>query len=206
MNQIVNSNPWHAPGDDQSDLKLIDEDVLDAMRQIQGYLDISTGDFRTVYHLVHSHAVDRLFQRVRAGQLSLKDLQPLYADARLDAAARQMVAQGRKSLPVVDACNCVVGILTETDFLRRLRVRSFLELLLNLVEGQGSFVHRCHETSVSEAMASSPITIAEQAGYRDIVDAFQRHAGRSMPVVDAEGHLKGPRCQDRCRLSLIVFV
>jgi CBS domain-containing protein len=52
-------------------------------------------------------------------------------------------------------------------------------------------MHRCHETPVGEAMTTPAITIAEQAGFREILQAFHRHNGRSMPVVDDKGHLKG---------------
>ena len=191
MSFNTNSDPLHASGDDLPELELKDEDILDAMCHIPGYLDISTEDFRAIYHLAHSHALDRLFQRVHATHLMLPDIQPLHPDTRLDAAAQHLVSQGQKSLPVVDADNRVVGMLTETDFLRRLRVDSFLELLLKLVADQHLFTHRCHETPVSEAMAAPAITIGEQAGFRDIVHAFHRHEGRSMPVVDVDGHLKG---------------
>ena len=191
MNSTPNSDLLHASGDDLPELELTDEDILDAMRHIPGYLDISTEDFRAIYHLAHTHALDRLFQRVTAAQLMLSDIQPLHPDTRLDAAAQQLVSQRRKSLPVVDGENYVVGMMTETDFLRRLRVDSFLELLLKLVADQSLFTHRCHETPVSEAMTAPAITIAEQAGFRDIVHAFHRHEGRSLPVVDEAGRLKG---------------
>ena len=177
--------------DDVPQLELTDDDILDAMRHIPGYLDISTGDFRAIYHLAHAHAVDRLFHQVKASKLMLANIQPLNPDTRLDEAAQQFVTQRRKSLPVVDAGGYVVGMLTETDFLHRLRVGSFLELLLKLVADRSVFTHRCHETPVSEAMTAPAITIPAQAGFRDIVHAFHGHEGRSMPVVDTEGRLKG---------------
>ena len=191
MSSKTDLDPLHVSGDDLPELELNDEDILDAMRHIPGYLDISTGDFREIYHLARSHALDRLFQRVRAAQLMLEDIQPLHPDTRLDVAALQLVSQGRKSLPVVDENSRVAGILTEKDFLRRLQVDSFLELLLKLGKDQSLFTHRCHETLVCEAMTTPAITIDERAGFWDIIHAFHRHDGRSMPVVDAEGHLKG---------------
>lgn len=45
---------------DPDELELTDEDILDALAQIPGYIDISTEDFRTVYHLAWRHAVARL--------------------------------------------------------------------------------------------------------------------------------------------------
>lgn len=47
-----------------AELELTDEDILEAMQHIPGYLDISTEDFRVIYHLAWRHAVARL----RAGR------------------------------------------------------------------------------------------------------------------------------------------
>ncbi len=179
-------------GDDEiPELELSDEDILDAMRHIPGYLDITTTDFRAIYHLAHGHALERLFRNVRAGRLMRTDIQPLSPDTRLDEAARLLATQRRKSLPVVDAEGRVVGMLTETDFLRRLKADTFLELLLRLVADGGAFTHRCHETPATEAMTAPAVTVAAEAGFRDIIRAFHAHEGRSMPVVDADGKLLG---------------
>lgn len=45
--------------------ELTDEDILDAMQHIPGYLDISTEDFRVIYHLAWRHAVARMRTRAR---------------------------------------------------------------------------------------------------------------------------------------------
>lgn len=42
------------------ELELSDEDILDALAHVEGYIDISTEDFRIVYHLAWRHAVERL--------------------------------------------------------------------------------------------------------------------------------------------------
>ena len=177
--------------DDIPELELTDDDILDAMGHIPGYLDISTMDFRAIYHLAHVHAVERLFQQVRAGNLMRTGVAPLHPETRLDEAARSLVKQGRKGLPVVNGHVCVIGMLTETDFLRRLKAESFLELMLRVVEDHGVFTHRCHETPVSEAMTAPALTVTTNAGFRTIVRAFHAHEGRSMPVVDVDGKLRG---------------
>lgn len=55
----------HAP--DIDELELSDEDILDAMQHIPGYLDISTEDFRIIYHLAWQHALARLQARKDRG-------------------------------------------------------------------------------------------------------------------------------------------
>ena len=173
------------------ELELSDEDILDAMQHIPGYLDISTEDFRAIYHLAHRHSLKRLLGSMRAGDLMRVGIEPLRPDMPLDQAAQTMARQGLKGLPVVDDAQHVIGMITETDFLRRLQADTFLELLLRLVQDAGSFKHRCHETTVKEAMVVPPVTIGEDAGFVDIIRAFHVHEGRSMPVVDSAGLLRG---------------
>jgi len=181
----------HTSGNDAPELDLSDEDILNAMRSIPGYIDITTEDFRAIYHLAHNHALERQFQHVRAGKLLCTDIQPLHPNTLMDEAARTMAEQGHKSLPVVDNDGCVIGILTETDFLRRLKADTFLALLLRLVADNGIFTHRCHETPVSDAMTTPAVTVTGNAGVREIINAFHSHEGRSMPVIDDQGRLQG---------------
>lgn len=46
------------------EIELADEGILDSMRHVSGYLDISTDDFRTIHHLPRRHAVGRVFGSV----------------------------------------------------------------------------------------------------------------------------------------------
>lgn len=52
---------------DACEIELSDEDILDAMQHIPGYLDISTEDFRIIYHLAWQHALERLQARKGKG-------------------------------------------------------------------------------------------------------------------------------------------
>jgi CBS-domain-containing membrane protein len=51
--------------DAEHEPELTDDDILDAMQHVPGYLDISTEDFRVIYHLAWRHAIARL--RARQG-------------------------------------------------------------------------------------------------------------------------------------------
>jgi CBS-domain-containing membrane protein len=53
--------------DADHELELTDDDILDAMQHVPGYLDISTEDFRVIYHLAWRHAVARLRARRQGG-------------------------------------------------------------------------------------------------------------------------------------------
>lgn len=178
-------------GEETTEIELTDDDILDAMQHISGYLDISTEDFREIYHLAHRHALGRMFVGMSARRLMRSPIPVLQPDTTLDIAARTIAGSGYKGLPVADDGGQVLGMLTETDFLKRLKTETFLELLLKLLDDSFEFTHRCHETKVSTAMTQPAVTIAPDAGFVEMLEAFHRHGGRSMPVVGDDGRLLG---------------
>lgn len=192
MSRNLPGDPAGSAADENADgMELTDDDILDAMRHIPGYLDITTEDFRSIYHLAHRHAVERLFSGMTAARLMRAVSEPLHPEMTLDKAARVLADSGFKSLPVVDADGCVIGMLTETDYLKRLQVGSFLELLLKMLDDSFEFAHRCHETQVSAAITRPAVTVGPGAGFTEMMEAFHRHDGRSMPVTGTDGRLLG---------------
>jgi len=172
-------------------VELADEDILDAMQRISGYLDITTGDVRAIYHLAHRHALERMFGDFRAENLMRTGIEPLQPNMYLDDAAKALVRSGLKGLPVVDEKGCVIGILTEADFLRRFDAGTFFELLLGMLDDAFEFNHHCHETHVSVAMSTPALTVTHDAGFGEVINAFHQHDGPSTPIVDRDGRLLG---------------
>jgi CBS domain-containing membrane protein len=166
------------------ELTLDDADILQAMRLIPGYIDITTDDFRIIYHLAHTQAVARLSRGLSARTLMRTGISPLAPATPLPQAARAFVTQGLKSLPVTDSEGQVLGILTETDVLRALGAGSILELLLHLLEAAGRLDPGCRDWTTQTLMTTPAITVPEEAGLPALLAAFRRHPGRAMPVVD----------------------
>ena len=101
---------------DFTDLELSDEDILDAMQHIPGYLDITTEDFRIIYHLAHGHAMRRMFACM-AKKLSLPpDTAALNGEMSLDQAAKILVQSNCPGLPVAGADGQVIGVLLHKEF------------------------------------------------------------------------------------------
>ena len=59
------------------------------------------------------------------------------------------------------------------------------------MESGGKFTARCHRSTVREAMSIPAVTVAEEAGFQQIIRAFRTHTWRAMPVVDDAGRLQG---------------
>ena len=51
---------------DLAPMDLSEEDVLKAMKDIPGYLDITPGDFKEIYSFAYRHAVERQIHSTRA--------------------------------------------------------------------------------------------------------------------------------------------
>jgi CBS-domain-containing membrane protein len=187
------SNPTPQAGDlaEPGEIRLSDVDILDAMREIPGYLDITTSDFRALYHLAHHHALDRLFQGMSARRLVRAGIRPLAPETPLVEAIPSFVDQGLKTLPVVDPSGRVLGVLTETDVLRELGAISVLDLLQHLLTEPDLLGPGHLRRPVSALMTTPAVGVPVDAGFRQILAAFAQHAGRAMPVLTDDGRLVG---------------
>lgn len=175
-----------------AELDLMDEDILEAMRAIPGYLDITTADFRMLYHRAYRHAVERLFSDLTAGCLMRREVRPLTPETALAEAIPSFARQGLKSLPVVDGQRRVLGILTETDVLRALGAETFLSLLARLIADDTHCIQsEQYHRPVRELMTTPVVSVPVSAGLRELLAAFNSHPGRAMPVVTADGRLAG---------------
>jgi CBS domain-containing membrane protein len=173
------------------EVELSDDDVYDAMRRIPGYLDITTEDFRLVYHLAHEHAVTRFLRSRHAHDVMRPEQHAVSPDTMLDETARVMARFGLKSIPVVDPDRRVIGVVSETDYLSKLGVQTFTEFLLKYVAEAAAIERRCHETPVSAIMTAPAVTVREDDDFLAVIRAFKSHPGRRMPVVDEKGRLVG---------------
>uniref|UniRef100_E6QQM5 CBS domain-containing protein n=1 Tax=mine drainage metagenome TaxID=410659 RepID=E6QQM5_9ZZZZ len=190
MEKITDSNSC-AHNNEIMEVELSDADIIDAMQHISGYIDITTEDFRELYHLAYHHAIERLLTKIQPKNLMRVVNEPLFTDMPLDQAAAILIRSDFKSLPVLDENGCVVGILTDTDFLRWHKANTFLEILLNMEDNAFEFNHVYHEISVSAIMTAPAITVNEAASFGEIIHAFYLHDRRSMPIVDIDNHLLG---------------
>jgi CBS-domain-containing membrane protein len=170
---------------------LTDEDVLDAMNRLPGYLDITTEDFRALYLLAFEHALTRLVGGLRAGDLMRSAETRISPELTLRVAVETMAAQQLKSAPVTNSEKMVLGVLSETDVLRRLGVGTFLELITQPPARRADLDTCLDGTAVRDVMTAPAVTVDLDADFEIILRAFQSHAGRRMPVVDSRGRLQG---------------
>ena len=170
---------------------LAELDVMEAMRDIQGYLDISPGDFQELYRASVSHALTRLAGNPMAQALMRAGGPALMPEQSLSVAVAQLAAARVKSAAVVDPQDRVIGLVSETDVLRHLGVDAILALLARLEREPEALKHCCTGVRVSDVMTSPALTLPDDATLPVMARAFARHGGRGMPVVDGMGRLLG---------------
>jgi len=91
-------------------------------------------------------------------------------------------------LPVIDESGCLVGIVSEGDFLHRVelgmeRKRSrWLGLLLGPGTLANEYVHS-HARKIKEIMTSDPVTVTESTPLEEVARLMERHQIKRLPVV-----------------------
>jgi CBS domain-containing membrane protein len=174
------------------DLK--DEDILEAMREIPGYLDITPGDFKEVYHLAFRHALERLSREVTAAEIMTRDVITVNPDTPLGDVAAAMGGRGISGLPVVDADHKVVGMISEKDFLSRMGVaepQNFMSLVAGCLKTKGCVALPIKKALARDIMSSPPITVAPETLMRAIAATLTVKRINRVAVTDSSGRLLG---------------
>ena len=110
-------------------------------------------------------------------------------DAPVMRAAQLMLQNKISGLPVVDAENRLVGIVTEGDFLRRgelgtqRRRPRWLEFLIGPGRLAAEYVRACGR-KVGEIMTTNPHTISANTPIEEVVRLMERHRIKRLPVVE----------------------
>lgn len=125
---------------------------------------------------------------VRVYDLMSRDVVTVRPDTPLKQVARLLVEHAISGLPVVDARNVVVGVVSESDFMIKERGREHVSrspLRWLLGEGQRD-LHRVEATTAGEAM-TSPVVVIEgrTASVREAAMLMAQHRVKRLPVTES---------------------
>ncbi len=138
----------------QPDLPMDVADVLAAMRQLGGYLDVAPDQALDLYRLAYAHAAARLAEDIAVAAIMTPDVTTATPGDTVRDATLAMARAGVSGLPVV-AGGAVVGVLSLKDVLR----------LLGLPPQSGPAVlaarlldpDTCHPDGDPAALAQTPV-------------------------------------------------
>lgn len=101
------------------------------------------------------------------------------------------VREGIRSLPVVNAENRVIGIVTDNDLKRCGVLYNLTRLMYLSPQERAAALKDVKGRTVRDVMTTSPITIGQMATLGQAMDTLDANQLKRLPVVDATGHLMG---------------
>lgn len=171
-----------------------DEDILNAMKEMDGYLDITPGDFKEIYRHAYERALNRLLQTLPASEVMSKGVVAVDMDTPLQEVAEAMAHRGISGVPVLDQNRTVVGVISDRDFLNAFGpsgAKSFMEVMAACLAGTGCIAVTAGKQKAREIMTTPPICIAEDTPVSEIARIFVEKRINRVPVTDRNGKLVG---------------
>ena len=168
-------------------LPLLEEDIIEAMRTLPGYLPITPSDFGELYQVVYGMVKQRLATTTTAAAIMRTPALTLPEGATMAEALALFAAEGISGAPVVNAEGCICGVLSEKDILRSLNRPNLVRSMQLLVSG-GICAHELEEAGkkrVGSIMASPAVVAEETATLGDVVRIFNERAIHRLPIVNS---------------------
>lgn len=132
---------------------------------------------------------------MRAHQIMTKDVITVTPQTTIEEAAKIMLQTHISGLPVLNDAGRLVGIVSESDFLRRSEIGtgrkrfSWLQFILGAGRVASEFV-RERGRKVGDIMTPDPITVDEETPLEDLVRLMEKNDIKRLPVMSGRT-LKG---------------
>jgi len=176
------------------EIRISDDDIYEAMKDIPGYLDITPKDFKEVYQLASQHTLNRIASSIRARDIMTKQVVFVEPDLPLRKVAELMGKHGISGLPVVDEHKRVVGVISERDFLLKMGdndKNNFMTVIANCLQNKGCLAVPIRAQKAADIMTTPAISVKENATVLEINNVFQEKQINRVPVVDQNDFLQG---------------
>lgn len=174
--------------------EISDEDIYEAMKEIDGYLDISLSDFRELYLKAYSHATHRYEHSVKAIHIMTREVISVGRETGLIEVAELLAKFDISGIPVVTQDMAVIGVISEKDFLRRM-VRSssqnFMSVIAECLSNKGCLASGINAEKAGDIMASPAIICHTETPLFGLSALMNTHKINRLPVTDEKNRLMG---------------
>lgn len=174
------------------------EDYARALASMGTFVDVNLDDLMTLARRAEQLAGRRQRGALEVAGIMTQPVMSVSPDTALAAAAHLMVGERISGLPVVDAGERLVGIITEADFLRALGVPSHqpaqtlwqtLETLFEHIGRQAEF--EAPDDPVAAHMSRHVVTVSPASEVHELVASMQRHRVKRVVVCSGQGQVVG---------------
>jgi CBS domain-containing protein len=125
---------------------------------------------------------------MRAHQIMTKDVITVTPHTTIEEAAKIMLRTHVSGLPVMDDAGRLVGIVSESDFLRRGEIGTgrkrpaWLQFFMGPGKAASEFVHE-RGRKVEDVMTQDPITVGEETPLEDLIGLMEKNDIKRLPVM-----------------------
>jgi len=175
-------------------VEISEQDVLEAMKAMHGYIDITPADFREVYRFAHAAARKRILHAVKAGDIMSSPVHSLRADMDLVKAASLLAERGVSGAPVLDGQGKIQGVVSEKDFLARMgagRSDSFMFIVADCLKNKGCVAAPLRKLTAGDIMSSPAITGRADISAAEAAALLMDKRINRLPIIDGEGRPVG---------------
>jgi len=175
-------------------IEISDDDIYEAMKDIQGYLDITPSDLKEIYKFAYRHALERITRSVKVLEIMTRKVSSVKRDTPVIEVAQLMAEKSVSGIPVVEEDGKVAGVISEKDFLLHMGAgdkRHFMAVVAECLSGKGCVAMPVRSKKAEDIMTSPAITVREDATVVGISNIFNEKMINRVPVTDSEGRLTG---------------
>lgn len=178
----------------QSPTPISEEDILEAMKAVRGFLDITPGDFREIYRVAYRQATERLNQSIKAKHIMTRNVLSVPVDAPLEKVAELMAAHRISGVPVTGANQQILGVISEKDFLKEITgtqdpsLMHFVERCLKQVPCS---VEPLRTRTAGDLMTAPAITLNGEASLAQIAGLLRSRSINRIPILDERQRIIG---------------
>jgi CBS domain-containing membrane protein len=175
-------------------LDISETDVVEAMKSITGYIDITPGDFKEIYQTAYALAIKRLVSTLKAAHIMTSPLFVLEQDMQLVQAAALLAEKQISGAPVTDGEGKLVGVVSEKDFLKEMgfgATPSFMQIASHCLSNKSCMICRLHNKTIGDIMTRPPITSDPEMSIGAISALFAERRINRLPIVEADGRPVG---------------
>ncbi|MDH3310057.1 MAG: HPP family protein [Gammaproteobacteria bacterium] len=187
-------------------MKLSKEDIKNALRDINAYIDVAEKDLEEIYSRASLHAVRRRMGEVTCRDIMTRDVATAEYGDELATVWEMLRQRKLKGAPVVDRARRVIGIVTIVDFLKRVdqtqhphplffdRLRAFIRRTSGLTTDKPEVI--------GEIMSAPVMTAREDTHIVSLIPMFSEHNIHHVPIVDKDGCVTGMVTQTDLSVAL----
>lgn len=178
----------------EAGISLSEDDVIAAMRETAGYIDLTPHDFRLLYEKAYVVARKRLLQETPASSVMRAPAITVRSDASVEDLVQLLADKGISGAPVVDDGNRLVGVVSEKDILKLMGKAPdahLMRLIADSLDEPPVLDRHSRQRRIGEIMTTPPVCIRADGSLGAVARLFEEKNVNRLPVVDEANIVTG---------------